>query len=113
MKRILLLAIVGINSFVGSNFLEAKSIKDVASSISVNDTIIPQKGIVHADSLPKRQMAKFEVDYIIDENEKNYVIFIKSDHPDFHHKIIQMVRQIPVDSSKKDRINKLVFEYEL
>lgn len=113
MKRILLLAIVGIQSLVGVNSVEAKSIQDAAPSISVKDVIAPRKGIEISDSLPNRQMAKFEVDYIINEDDKNYVIFIKSDHPEFHHKIIQMVQQIPVDSAKKDRINKLVFEYEL
>lgn len=113
MKRILLLAILGLNSYFGINSIEAKSIKDASPSVSIKDIFVHKKGIDSLEILPQRQMVKFEVDYIIDENEKNYVIFIKSDHPEIHHKIINMVNQIPVNPSKKDKINKLVIEYEL
>lgn len=114
MKRILLLAIVGINSLVGSYSLEAKSgLKDASPAISLKELISPRKGVEHVDNLPSRPVAKFEVDYIVDENDKNYVIFIKSEHPEFNHKIIQMIKQMPVQADRKDRINKLVIEYEL
>lgn len=60
-----------------------------------------------------REVVRIKVDYIVDEDGKNYVVFIQSNRPEVHERIIRMVENMPAQSGTEHRKNNVVIEYEL
>lgn len=113
MKRQILLITLGLMIFfIPFTSKAATNVFDL--TIPLKDKFVKEKEAEgQKDTIIVKQSAKFQVQYIVGDNDKYYVIFISSDHPELHHKIIQMVSSLTVDPSKKDRLNKLVIEFEL
>lgn len=113
MKRQILLITLGLMIFfIPFTSKAATNVFDL--TIPVKEKFVKEREAEQSkDTILVQQTAKIRVQYIVGENDKYYVIFISSDHPELHDKIIQMVGNLTVDPSKKDRLNKLVVEFEL
>jgi hypothetical protein len=62
---------------------------------------------------PSKETIRIKVDYIVDESGKNYVLYIESNRPEIHERIIRMVEKMPVEPGTVGRKNNVVIEYEL
>ena len=76
----------------------------MVSTSEVESTISP---------VAKKQWVKIKVEYITDENGRNYVVYIQSDHPELHDKIIRMVEKMPAQQTANGKKNQFILEYEL
>lgn len=113
MKRQILLITLGLMTFL-TPFTSKGATNVFDLAIPVKEKFVREKEAEKPqDTVIVKQLAKFQVQYIVGENDKYYVIFINSDHPELHHKIIQMVNKLTVDPSKRDKLNNLVIEFEL
>lgn len=61
----------------------------------------------------QKQWVKIKVEYITDETGRNYVVYIQSDHPELHDKIIRMVEKMPAQQTANSKKNQFILEYEL
>lgn len=111
MKTILLLTTLGLSSIFAPNFSQASD-DFVGQPVNVAQSFVHKKEDVQQISLPK-QTARIQVEYIVNDNNKNYVIYIHSNHPELHQKIINMISNMPVDPSGKNKKHNLVIEHEL
>jgi|GEM_PF-4524960 len=62
---------------------------------------------------PARQVIRIQVEYIVNESGQNYVVYIRSNRPEIHDKIIRMVKNMPVEKGTENKKNNIVIEYEL
>jgi len=65
------------------------------------------------EALKEKENIRIKVDFIVGENGKNYVVYIQSNRPDIHDKIIKMVENMPAQQGTESRKNNIVIEYEL
>lgn len=111
MKTILLLATIGMGCFNSSSeLLASENSSEIPTPFYQN--YVEEKSENQEISFEKN-IVRIHVEYIVAENNKNYVIFIKSDHPEIHQKIIRMISNMPVDPAAKNKKHNLVIEYEL
>jgi low affinity Fe/Cu permease len=61
----------------------------------------------------EKELIRIKVDYIVDENGKNYVVYIQSNRPDIHERVIRMVESMPAQQGTEFKKNNIVIEYEL
>ncbi len=111
MKTILLLTTLGLGSFFITDSAQAADFF-FEQPVNVISSFVSKKDEVQQISQPK-QVARIQVEYIVNDNNKNYVIYIHSTHPELHQKIINMISNMPVDPFGKSKKHNLVIEHEL
>ena len=86
----------------------------VANAVPVPLTPIPlYKDSSKLNTPEKQKSIRVQIEYIVDEEGKNYVVYINSEAPELNQRIIRMIENMPVDPASVSRKNSLVIEYEL
>ncbi len=111
MKQIIITLALAFGSLVGNAVAAEPEMNSMASPIKKAPKFVE---LTEKDTVADhKEVVRIKVDYIVDETGKNYVLFIQSNRPEIHERIIRMVERMPVEPGTEGRKNNLVIEYEL
>jgi hypothetical protein len=111
MKQIIITLTMALGSLAGS----ASAAETDMNSIAVEMKKAPKfvELAEQQQEVKENETVRIKVDYIVDETGKNYVVFIQSNKPEVHERIIRMVEKMPVEPGTEGKKNNIVIEYEL
>lgn len=111
MKQIIITLTMALGSLAGS----AAAAETDMNSIAVEMKKVPKfvELTEQQQEEKEQETVRIKVDYIVDETGKNYVVFIQSNKPEVHERIIRMVEKMPVEPGTEGKKNNIVIEYEL
>jgi hypothetical protein len=84
---------------------------NIETAVNQGPQFVQKSEIIH--TIKEKEQIRIKVDYIVDESGKNYVVYIQSNRPDIHDRIIRMVESMPAQQGTEFKKNNIVIEYEL
>ena len=111
MEKILIMLALSFGTLASTATAQEKpSINTELAAVHTPKFVLPSEDNYVA---PPKQKIRVVVEFVVDEEGRNYVVYINSNKPEVNQKIIKMVEQIPAAKETEGKSNQMVIEYEL
>jgi low affinity Fe/Cu permease len=110
MKNIIIALSTVLGTFAGTAMAVTPDM-DIETAIQHGPQFVQKTEL--ASLAKEKETIRIKVDYIVDESGKNYVVYIQSNRPEIHDRIIRMVESMPAQQGTEYKKNNVVIEYEL
>jgi hypothetical protein len=111
MEKILIMLALSLGTLSGTASAQEKSFEKMELAALHAPKFVQPSEENYAE-LPKQKI-RILVEFVVDEEGRNYVVYINSNKPEVNQKIIKMVEQIPATKEAEGKSNQMVIEYEL